>query len=102
MERKLGITEARKSLASIVDRVSYQGDNYIIVRHGQAAAAVVPMDVYRRWKEERQGLFQTIREVQAANPDADPDQVMQEVLEAQQAVRRSPTGRAAHARRPRR
>lgn len=102
MERKLDITEARKSLASIVDRVSYQGDNYIIVRHGQAAAAVVPMDVYRRWKEERHALFQTIREVQAANPDAAPDQVMQEVLEAQQAVRRSPTGRATHARRPRR
>jgi prevent-host-death family protein len=102
MERKLDITEARKSLATIVDRVSYQGDNYIIVRHGEAAAAVVPMEVYRRWKKERRELFQTIREVQAVNPDADPDQVAQEVLEAQRAVRQATAGRAAYARRARR
>ena len=91
MERKLDITEVRKQLASIVDRVGYKGENYIIVRHGQEAAAVVPIDVYRRWKAERQELFQVIREVQQANLGADPDQVMQEVLEAQRTVRRSPT-----------
>ena len=91
VERKLGITEARKRLASIVDRVSFQGENYVIVRRGQAAAAVVPMDVYRRWKREREELFKAIRGIQAANPSADPDQVLQEVLEAQQAVRQTTT-----------
>jgi prevent-host-death family protein len=90
MERKLDITEARKQLANIVDRVSYKGENYVIVRHGQETAALVPIEVYRRWKAEREELFQVIREVQQANTSADPDQVMQEVLEAQQAVRRSP------------
>ena len=90
MERKLGISEARKQLADIVDRVIYKGENYIIVRHGQEAAAVVPIDVYRRWKTERAELFKVIREVQQANPSADPDQVMEEVLEVQQALRRSP------------
>lgn len=91
MERKLDITEARKQLASIVDRVSYRGENYVIVRHGQEAAAVVPIELYRRWKAERTELFKVIREVQQANPSADPDQVMEEVLDAQQTVRRSPT-----------
>ncbi len=91
MEQRLSITEARKQLANIVDRVRYKGENYIIVRHGQEAAVVVPMDVYRRWKMEREELFEVIREVHAANPNADPDQVMREVLEAQQSVRRSLT-----------
>lgn len=91
MERKLDITEARKQLANIVDRVGHKGENYIIVRHGQEAVAVVPIDLYRRWKAERAELFKVIREVQQANPSADPDQVMEEVLEVQQAVRRSPT-----------
>jgi hypothetical protein len=45
------------------------------------------MEVYRRWKQEREELFGVIREIQAANADADPDQVMKEVLEAQQSVR---------------
>ena len=89
MERKLGITEARKQLAGIVDRVTHKGENFVIVRHGQEAAAVVPIGVYRRWKAEREELFAIIREVQAANPSADPDEVMQEVLEAQQNGRRS-------------
>lgn len=89
MERRLGITEARKQLAHIVDRVKYEGENYVIVRHGQPAAVVVPMEVYRRWKEEREEMFGTIRKVQAANPNAYPDQVMQDVLEAQSSLRRS-------------
>ena len=89
MERRLGITEARKQLAHIVDRVKYEGENYVIVRHGQPAAVVVPMEVYRRWKEEREELFGTIRKIQAANPNAEPDQVIQDVLEAQSSIRRS-------------
>ena len=88
MERQMGVTEARRQLARIVDEVKYRGENYIIIRHGQPAAAVVPMDVYRRWKQEREELFGVIREIQAANADADPEQVMKEVLEAQQSVRR--------------
>jgi prevent-host-death family protein len=89
MEKTLGVTEARKELARIIDEVKYKGNNYIIVRRGEPAAAVVPMDVYERWKKEREALFDVIRKIRAANADADPDQVMREVLEAQQAVRRS-------------
>jgi hypothetical protein len=48
---------------------------------------VVPFEIYENWKQHRQRLFHLIREVQAANPDADPDEVMQNVLEAQQAAR---------------
>jgi prevent-host-death family protein len=88
VEQRLGITEARKKLARIVDEVKHKGENYVIVRHGQPAAALVPMDVYERWKREREELFDSIRRVQQLNSDADPDQVIREVLEAQQAVRR--------------
>jgi len=88
VEQRLSITEVRKQLANIIDRVKYEGEGYVIVRRGQAAAAVVPMDVYRRWKAEREKLFTVIRKIQAANPDADPDRVMTDVLEAQESIRR--------------
>jgi len=87
MERQLDITEARKQLGQIVDQVKYKGDHYVIMRHGQPAAAVVPMEVYRQWKKEREELFDVIRRIQAVHEDADPDQVMQAVLEAQHTVR---------------
>lgn len=92
MERQIGVTEARKQLARIVEGVRYKGESYVIIRHGQPAAAVVPVDVYRQWKQEREELFGVIREIQAANADADPEQVMKEVLEAQQSVRQAAAG----------
>lgn len=40
-----------------------------------------------REKQERKELFDLIREFQESSGDADPDEVMRDVLEAQQAVR---------------
>jgi len=89
MERRLGVTEARKELARIIDEVKYKGENYIIIRHGQPAAALVPIEVYRRWQREREDLFAAIRSMQGSNAEAEPDQIMQDVLAAQQVVRQS-------------
>jgi hypothetical protein len=45
------------------------------------------MDIYESWQHEHKELFDLIREFQASSGAADPDEVMWEVLEAQQAVR---------------
>ena len=89
MDRETTITEARKNLAGIVDRVEFKGENYVIVRHGQPAAAIVPLQVYRQWQREREALFQLLHETQAANADADPTQVERDILAAQQSLRRA-------------
>jgi prevent-host-death family protein len=86
MEKIIGVTKARDEFRKIVDEVQYQGAKYVIHRHGKPAVAVVPVQVYEKWKQQRQRLFDLISEVQAANPEADPDEVMQDVLAAQQAV----------------
>lgn len=90
MERELGVTEARKQFASLIDEVRYRGDNYVILKHGEPAAAIVPISLYRRWQAQRQELFEVIREMQALHPEADAEQIMAEVLAAQQAVRQAP------------
>lgn len=87
MEKIISVTKARDEFRKIVDEVQYQGDKYVINRHGKPAVAVVPIHVYENWKQQRKRLFDLIREVQAANPAADPDEVMQDALAAQQAVR---------------
>ena len=92
MEKELGITEARKQFASLVEHVKYQGDSYVIVRRGKPAAALVPINIYDRWRKEREQLFEVISKIQEANPQVDPDQVMKDVLEAQQAIRSSLIG----------
>lgn len=89
MEKQIGVTEAREKFRQILDEVQYQGDKYVINRHGKAAVAVVPIEVYENWKQHRQRLIALIHEVQSANMDADPEEVMREVLHAQQATRSS-------------
>ena len=89
MESNLGVTEAREKFSEVVDQVQHQGSAFIISRHGKPAAAVVPVKVYESWKKQREELFDTIRRIQAGNKEADPEEVMQDVLAAQQEVRSS-------------
>jgi len=89
MERSLGVTEAREKFSEVIEKVQYQGAAFVISRHGKAAAAVVPMSVYENWKRKREELFAAIRKIQEENRDRDPEEAMQDVLDAQQATRSS-------------
>ena len=84
---RMGLTKAREKLSIIVESVQYQGEVFIISRHGKPAAAVVPMQVYEKWKRERQEFFDLITEFQTSSGEDDSGEAMREALEAQQAVR---------------
>lgn len=94
MDKQVGVTEIRKQFATILNDVEYRGDNYVILRRGEPVAALVPMRVYRQWQQERQELFDLLRQAQERNRDADPDQVLEDALQAQRAVRQAEAGRA--------
>jgi prevent-host-death family protein len=89
MEKKFAISEAREKFSDMVEQVQYRGSTYVISRHGKPAAAVVPMEVYENWKRQRQKFFDAIRQIQETNQDIDPEQVWDDVIEAQQAARTS-------------
>jgi len=80
MERELGVTEARKEFRELVEKVQFQGDTYIISRHGKPAAAVVPVQVYENWRRQRDELFRVFREMQK---EADLDPAEAELLAAE-------------------
>lgn len=87
MEKQIGLTEARTRLSEIISDVLRDRDTYVISKQGKPAVAVVPLEVLSYWRAERAKLFQVIEEVQAQNKDADPDELMNVILDAQQAVR---------------
>jgi len=66
MEKKIGLAQARKEFSKVINDVQYQGESYIISRHGEEAAAVVPLQVYQNWIEGREKFFNSIREIQSA------------------------------------
>ena len=75
MEKVLGVTEARKKFSSIVEQVQYQGDTYLISRHGKPAAAVVPVEVYENWQQQRAEFFDLIRDMQE-EADLSPEEAV--------------------------
>ena len=87
MQKQLGLSEARGRLSQIINGVLYDRDTYIISKQGKPAAAVVPLDVLEQWQTERDRLFEVLDEVHEQNQDLDPDELMEVILEAQQAVR---------------
>ena len=87
MEKRITITQLRDSFAEVVDEVQYQNSRYLILRHGKPVAVIVPLHVYESWQSNRERLFGLIEQMRSAAGDADPDQIMQLVLEAQQTTR---------------
>ena len=71
----MGVTKAREKFSDW-KAFAYQNDAYIISRHGQPAAAVVPVEVYESWKQQRKELFALIAQFQEASGEPNPDEVM--------------------------
>lgn len=86
VEKVLGITKARQNFSTIVEDVQYQGDAYIISRHGKPAAAVVPVQIYENWKRQREELFDLIRQMQK-QADLSPEEAERLAADAVAAVR---------------
>lgn len=87
MEKITNSSELRTNLSLVLDEVQFHQDSYVIERKGRPAAVIVPLPVYENWKRSRERFFESMRRIQEANQNADPDEVMQDVLAAQQAIR---------------
>lgn len=91
MEKSIGAFEARRRFGKVLQVIAAKGDRVVVERHGQAVAAVIPIEVYEQWKQARREFFDHMRAVsQRANvaPEA-ADQVAAEAVEA---IRADPSG----------
>jgi len=86
VDKEIGVTKAREEFSSIIKDVQYRSGAYVIKRHGEKAAAVVPIQVYQDWKKQRKGFFDQIREIQG-KVDLSPQEASQLAAEAVAAVR---------------
>ncbi len=86
MEKTIAAFEARRKFGKILQEVAGKGDKFVVERHGEPVAAVVPMEVYENWKRQRTEFFDLIRSMQQ-EANLDPEEAERVALEAQQAVR---------------
>jgi prevent-host-death family protein len=93
VEQTIGAFDAGDRFEQILDDVTARDIPYLVERHGEPVAAVVPIEVYEQWKRTRAAFFDHMRAV-SARANVGPDEGEALVAEAIDAVRA-----ADHARR---
>jgi len=86
MERTIGAFDARRQFGKVLNDVVARGDRYVVERHGEPVAAVVPIELYEQWKRSRDAFFARMAEM-AKTADMGDDEAMALALEGQKAVR---------------
>lgn len=86
MEKTVSAFEARRQFGKILQQVIAKGDAYVVEKHGEPVAAVVPLEVYEKWKREREAFFVQVRQMQA-RANLSPDEADDLAEEAVKAVR---------------
>ena len=87
MERTVSAFEARRSFGRVLQEVAAKGDRVIVQRHGEPVAAVVPIALYRQWKQDRDAFFNRLEAI-AAQADVPEKEAEELVAEAVRTVRR--------------
>ena len=95
MPKKISALKARQNLGQLLEKVFYQGDQFIVERAGRPMAAVVPLWQLEEWQKRRDRFFSTVDELWQKNESVDPEVVEQDVAEAVQAVRKKTSRRKA-------
>lgn len=90
MERKIGAFDARRQFGRVLNEVATTGTPYVVERHGEAIAAVVPIRLYEQWKKDREAFFDRMEAIgrQADVPEAEAEQLVAEAIREVRAERK--------------
>lgn len=85
-EKTIAAYEARRQFGKMLRDVEARGDSYVVERHGEPVAVVVPMHVYERIKRQRDEFRAILRKAQQ-NANLTEEEAMELALEAVAEVR---------------
>lgn len=98
MVKRMSAREARARLSEILGMVHFGKETVIIEKQGKPIVAVIDIDLYERWRDEREARFRALDEIRARKLDKTPQEVEGDVAAAVSEVRagtRLPRGRRA-------
>ena len=87
MEKTVSSYEVRRQFGKIVQDVLVNQDRYIVERHGQPVAAIVPIELLNQWKRARAAAFAHWKAI-AEQANVPPEEAERIALEATEEVRR--------------
>ena len=86
MEKTIGAFEVRRQFGKMLTGILAGGDRYIIERHGEPVAVLVPLELYEQWQRGRERFFDNIEAV-AGQVNLAPEEADELVREAIREVR---------------
>lgn len=87
MVKKVTALKARQNLGQLLEKVYYQGDQFVIERAGRPMAAVVPVWQVEERTKRHERFFGMMEEVWRKNKKVNPATLEREVAAAVRAVR---------------
>jgi len=79
---------ARRQFGQILHTVEVDGQPIVVERHGEAVAAVVPMQVYQQWKKGREAFFARLKAIAQQSDVFSEEEAVSLAAEAVTQVRR--------------
>ena len=89
MEGSISAFEAQRCFDGVLKDVLASGESFVVERHGEPVAAVVPIKVYEQWKRGRGAFFSRIRAA-SERADMSPNEAQILAEEAVRGVRSTP------------
>ena len=84
MEKTIGAVQAGKKFGKVLEDVVSRGDRVIVEERGVPVAALVPIEMYAKWKRDREAFFDTMEAAarRANMSEEEADELAQEAVEA--------------------
>jgi prevent-host-death family protein len=89
MEKRMSARNARAQFSEILGLVHFGKDTVIVEKQGKPVVAIVDIDLYERWRAERDARLRVFDEIRKKNRGKSPAEVDRDVTEAISEVRAS-------------
>lgn len=89
MAKRISAGDARAQFAEILGMVRFGKETVIVEKQGKPVVAIIDIDLYQRWQEEREARLKVFDEVRSKSRRKTPEEVEKDVGEAVSEVRES-------------
>lgn len=80
--------DLRSNPGTILDRVDYRQESFVIERAGKAKAVLIPVSVYKKIEEAHQRVFTTNKQIARAFKKESPKKIVKEINKAIAEIRK--------------
>ncbi len=89
MAKRISAKDARAQFSEILGRVHFGKETVIVEKQGKPMAAIIDIDLYELWQEERETRFGVLDEIRSKGRGKKPEEIEKDVAEAVAEVRAS-------------